>query len=335
MLGDNLQPDALIHVFEAVICDEYYKTHLVPATVISNATSPVFDFVPLFAALLCTVPYGLLAERIGRKRVLILSDVCYFRFAPIRWVLLSGIFLFIGGGDAVTSSVIRVMVTDATNRAELLILADVTLFSGTFILTQLIPETLNMNCSRKAFSALGPMDSHPVTPSAGYRLSYARSNLLLALFQGAQGLLIVVLRPLATGTIANPSGWTPWSRDRRYAISSIVITAFGLLVIGLAPAVAVEIIGLLLMAFGSCTTGLLTSPLSITVRLSQVSAVYSAALMLSLVSRSVVGPVASAAKGLNLGWIWMGLPFATMAILMVGVSLVSGFIRKEKGVTEE
>lgn len=73
------------------------------------------------------MPYGLLAERIGRRRVLILSGtaifaslawvmaMCYWRFAPIRWVLFSGVFLFIGGGDAVASSVVHAMVTDVTD----------------------------------------------------------------------------------------------------------------------------------------------------------------------------------------------------------------------------
>lgn len=85
---------------------------------------------PLVQGLLCTVPHGLLAARIERRRVLILSGagifaalswvmaVCYWRFAPIDWVLFSGAFLFIGGGDAVTSSMVHVMVTDATNEAE-------------------------------------------------------------------------------------------------------------------------------------------------------------------------------------------------------------------------
>lgn len=223
MLGDNLQPAALIQIFEDVICDDYYRTHpLYPA---SNTTTPPTlplrladqckaqavqkelalvrgfqQLVPLFAGLLCTVPYGLLAERIGRKRVLILSGagvfaalswvlaVCYWRFASIRWVWSSGAFLFIGGGDAVTSSVMHVMVTDAADQAEraqiflylhaadaisgffgpaisaalmekgytwtVLLLAESVLFSGTFLLTRFIPETLNLR--DKSSGSLGP-----------------------------------------------------------------------------------------------------------------------------------------------------------------------------------
>ncbi|THC96906.1 hypothetical protein EYZ11_003623 [Aspergillus tanneri] len=132
MLGDNLQPAALTQIFEDVICDNYFAGHSPsPASnpsplLIRQLANPS----PLFAALVCTVLYGLLAERIGRNRVLILSGagvlaalswvlaVCYWRFANIRWVWLSGALFFIGGGDAVSSSVVHVMVTDATDPAE-------------------------------------------------------------------------------------------------------------------------------------------------------------------------------------------------------------------------
>lgn len=78
------------------------------------------------------------------------------------------------------------------------------------------------------------------------------------------------------------------------------MTALGLMVIGLAPVLAIEVIGLLL---GSCTTGFLMSLLGGGVRSNQVSAVYSTALTLSMVSRSVTAPVANAllVKGLELG----------------------------------
>ncbi|EED23740.1 conserved hypothetical protein [Talaromyces stipitatus ATCC 10500] len=459
MLGDNLQPAALIQIFEGVICDDYYKAH--PLSSASNATSPTLQlckvqpvqkerallrgfqqFVPLFPALLCTVPYGLLAERIGRKRVLVLSGagivaalswvlaVCYWRFISIRWVLLSGVFLFIGGGDAVTSSMVHVMVTDTASQAEraqiflylhaadmisgffgpaisaplmekghtwaVLLLAEGVLFSGAFLLTQFIPETLYFR--DKTYSSLksisDPSSSQATTSSSSrgsespstkknsfsrriYRLSvpylsvltsnrqallllpifapqtaarelftviglqysdakfflsYARGNVLLSLFQGAQGLFVLVLLPLITRTIAEPRGWSASRRDRRYAIVSIAMTAFGLLVIGLAPVLAVEASGLLLVALGSCTTGLLMSLLGGAVQPSQVSTFYSAALTLSMMTRSVTGPVASAllVVGLELGWKWMGIPFAAMAMLMAGVTVASGFIRIEK-----
>lgn len=83
MLADNLQPAALLQRFETIICDDYYSSN--PSPLAFHPTSPdrepVNDckvhpvqkelallrgfqqFVPLFPTLVCTIPYGLLAER--------------------------------------------------------------------------------------------------------------------------------------------------------------------------------------------------------------------------------------------------------------------------------
>ncbi|RKK13391.1 hypothetical protein BFJ63_vAg9341 [Fusarium oxysporum f. sp. narcissi] len=163
---------------------------------------------------------------------------------------------------------------------------------------------------------------------ARYSLSYGCGKILLSLFQGAQWLLVLILLPLLTRLIAKPRGWADWARDRRYVISSISLTSFGLLVIGFAPALAIEASGLIVVALGSCTTGLLMSLLGGVVRPNEISTVYSAALTLSMVSRRVVAPVMSAllVKGMELGRVWMGLPFVLMAAVMTAVTAASGFI---------
>ncbi|KAI9930843.1 hypothetical protein MW887_010493 [Aspergillus wentii] len=388
MLGDNLQPAALIQIFEDVICDDYYNMHPVPPALNTTASSTYLadkckaqpvqkelalvrgfqQLVPVFAALLCTVPYGLLAEHIGRKRVLILNvvgiltalswvlAVCYWRFASIRWVWLSGVFLFVGGGDAVNSSLVHVMVTDATDQAEraqiflflhaadvisgffgpavsaalmekgytwtVMLLSQGVLFSAMALLVRFIPETLDLrstfslnseltsprvavSSTAKAANPIVAAISSVVTPlfsvlisnrqallllcilapqtaardlftmiglqysSAKYSLSYSRGNILLSLFQGAQSLVVLVLLPLLTRLVADQRGWTAWARDRVYAIMSIAVTASGLLVIAVAPALGIEATGLLLVACGSCTTGLLMSLLGGAVQPSQ------------------------------------------------------------------
>lgn len=445
MLGDNLQPAALTQVLENAICEDYYTSHMSPHGVIASTPDRCKahgvqkelaqvrgyqQLVPVFAALVCTVPYGLLAQRIGRKRVLVLSGVgvcaalvwvlavCFWRFASLRWVWLSGAFLFVGGGDAVTSSLVHIMVTDVTGPAEraqvflylhaadvlagfcgpaisaafmekgytwtVLLLAVATLFAGTFLLTPFIPETLGSSPSSgpptSPASPLRPYSQAAKTTSfwgrivhalatslnvitsnrpallllgvfapqtaardlftmvglqysrAKFSLSYGRGNVLLSVFQGAQGLVVLVLLPLITRYVAEPHGWTPWARDRRYAIVSVALTAFGLMVIAAAPGLVIEAAGLLLVACGSCTTGLLMSLLGGSVQPHQVSTVYSAALMLSIVVSSVAGPVANAllVEGLALGWMWMGLPFAVVAVVMAGVTVASVGIGVEK-----
>lgn len=454
MLGDNLQPAALIQVFENVICDEYYSKHdLLPRTGDPNARCKVqavqaeLAFVrgyqqlaPIFATLLLSVPYAVLANRIGRKKVLIMTGmgllgslswvlaVCYWRFVSIRWVWLSGMFLCIGGGEAVLSSMAHVMVTDAvpsSNRAQIflylhaadvvagffgpaisaplmerghtwavLVLAVVVMFFGTFVLTLAIPETLQTTPKSADHSGLlaespllSPLSSRPQSPSftgradatldrishllapfislftsnpqavllilicgpqtaardvfvlvglqysnTKFSLPYSKANLLLSLFQGAQGVVVLLILPLITRFIAERRGWAAWSRDRLYAITSIGLTALGLLVIGNAPSIAVEISGLLLVALGSCTSGLLMSLQGGVARRNQVSAAYSSTLMLSMVFRTTSGPTLSAllVKGMELGWKWMGLPFTAMALLMGTVMLASTFIRRQK-----
>lgn len=168
--------------------------------------------------------------------------------------------------------------------------------------------------------------------NAKFSLPYARGNVLFSLFQGAQGVLVLVLLPTIRRTIAEPRGWTAWARDWRYAIVSIAMMASGLMVIGLAPTLTIEITGLLFVALGSCTTGLLMSLLGGAVQPNQVSTFYSAALTLSIVTRSVTGPVLSMilVKGMELGRNWLGLPFIVMAILMAGVTVASGFIGENK-----
>jgi hypothetical protein len=104
------------------------------------------------------------------------------------------------------------------------------------------------------------------------------------------------------------------------------------MVIAIAPALAIEATGPLLVALGSCTTGLMVSLLGGAVRPSQVSAVYSAALMLSIATRSVAGPVVNGLliKGLELGWNCMGLPSAATAVLMAREMVASSFIGAER-----
>ncbi|KAI0867187.1 hypothetical protein GGS24DRAFT_486367 [Hypoxylon argillaceum] len=143
MLGDTLYPAALIQVLEDIICADKYddissgslsdpdgrcKGHAVQKEL--ALVRGFQQLTPVFAGVLCTVPYTLLADRLGRRRILMLSGagmalafawvlaVCYFRFLPVRWIWLSGAFLFVGGGDPVLSSVAHVMLTDATERPE-------------------------------------------------------------------------------------------------------------------------------------------------------------------------------------------------------------------------
>ncbi|KAI0154603.1 MFS general substrate transporter [Xylariaceae sp. FL1272] len=443
ILADSLCPAALIQVLEDIICADM-SHHGDPVAGLDDACkSPAvqtelalvrgfLQMAPVFAGVLCTVPYSLLANRIGRRRVLMLSGiglffslawvlaVCYFRFLPVRWIWLSGAFLFIGGGDPVMSTVAHVMITDTVERPQraqiflwlhaadvlggfvgpviaaalmanghvwiVLVLGTCTTLFGALVITSLIPETLHFSQSsavmistsasheadsssssatsvdrakargnlfaplrrmlasnpqallllfifapqtaaRELFNTLGLQYSN-----VKFGLTYARGNLIISLFQAAQGLVALVLLPFITNVLATPLGWSPWSRDRRYAVFSMSMTAAGLFVIALAPVFAIEILGLLLVALGSCTNGLLTSLMGGAVPSDSAGAIYSSALTLSIISRTLSGPIFSAllVAGLNLGWMWYGLPFAVMAALMLCEFGAGFFVMSER-----
>lgn len=95
--------------------------------------------------------------------------------------------------------------------------------------------------------------------------------MLLYLFQGAQGFLVLVLLLVVTRTIAEPRGWTAWARDRRFTIISIAMMALGLADIAFAPGLFLAPAGLLLVALRRCTTELLMSLLGGTVPPNKVS----------------------------------------------------------------
>ncbi|KAI1308323.1 MFS general substrate transporter [Xylaria venustula] len=446
MLGSSLYPAALIQVLEDIICADYYATpsgaaallqlpapnEMCKTHVVQKELALVIGFLqlaPMFAGVLCTVPYSLLADRIGRKPVLMLSGagiafafawvvaVCYFQFVSVRWIWLAGAFLFIGGGDPVLSSVAHVMITDTTERSEraqiflclhaanvgsgffgpaisaalmeaghvwtVLLLAVAFAFFGAFVVTSFIPETLDLSQSpagsssaaiqggdsdsevsvgsskpnssllaplrnvllsnrqavllicifapqtaaRELFNAIGLQYS-----SIKFSLSYGRGNVLLSIFQGTQGLFSLVLLPLITRLIAAPRGWSAWTRDRYYTVASIGATSIGLLVIALAPVLSIEILGLLLVSLGNCSNGIIMSLMGGEVRANEVSAIYSAAVMIGTVVHSLAGPAFNAllVAGLELGWKWLGLPFAVMSCIMACEFAASLFISKKR-----
>ncbi|KAH7356776.1 major facilitator superfamily domain-containing protein [Rhexocercosporidium sp. MPI-PUGE-AT-0058] len=101
----------------------------------------IFSIIPVLEAipsLVTIIPYGLLADRIGRKPVIILSliglllNACwdiivmwFWKTIPLRAIWADVIFTFIGGGDAVTLMVFYATVSDITteeNRSNIFLL---------------------------------------------------------------------------------------------------------------------------------------------------------------------------------------------------------------------
>lgn len=167
--GTAMQPAARVQIYEGVACHQYYATHPEtllnandnttgapgypppppPAPIPPNHPSPSDPckatpvqaelallkgyefFFTLIPTILCTIPYGALSDRVGRRNLLILNlfgqllaefwtlAVCWWQDVfPARAIWLGGLLTFIGGGGAVASSVIHVMIADYADEGE-------------------------------------------------------------------------------------------------------------------------------------------------------------------------------------------------------------------------
>ncbi|KAL3424549.1 major facilitator superfamily transporter [Phlyctema vagabunda] len=134
-----------LRIYEDIICHRYYE-HLSGVGHIGlngkidegmckgdevqnelNLILGVEQFVIAIPGLLVVIPYGLLADRIGRKPIFLLILVGYilsglwtlnvmwfWEKLPLRLVWLSPVFQLIGGGDAVARVVFYAIATDVT-----------------------------------------------------------------------------------------------------------------------------------------------------------------------------------------------------------------------------
>ncbi|KAF1952033.1 MFS general substrate transporter [Byssothecium circinans] len=132
-----------VAIFEQVACREYYGPTFISDTMDESQCKiePVQSEVAFVIAwnnalqtvpgILCALPFGALADRIGRRRVLLfsivgcfLSDawvrlVCHFAdIFPLRCVLYSGLWQFFGGGTTTVSSIVWVIIADQTPQGK-------------------------------------------------------------------------------------------------------------------------------------------------------------------------------------------------------------------------
>ncbi|KAK5996533.1 Efflux pump ustT [Cladobotryum mycophilum] len=128
-------------IFEDIICRNYYAAWQDDASMSDckiepvqselaqiNAWKETFDTIP---GLLVSIPYGALANRIGRNKVLLLAligcllsdswvaTVCLFpQTFPLRAIWLSGLFQLIGGGGATVISMCYTSIGDVCSVEE-------------------------------------------------------------------------------------------------------------------------------------------------------------------------------------------------------------------------
>ncbi|KAI1781489.1 MFS general substrate transporter [Hypoxylon cercidicola] len=138
-VGSYVSLAASTAILQDIVCDKYWDhVHPVPTIIpfedrckiepvqsevaYINGWKDVFEVLP---AITLAVPYGTLADRIGRKKVLLLAIIgCFMNDVwvrlvywlrdtfPVRAVWLGGLWQLIGAGAATLSSISHVMVAD-------------------------------------------------------------------------------------------------------------------------------------------------------------------------------------------------------------------------------
>ncbi|KAI5814503.1 major facilitator superfamily domain-containing protein [Pyronema omphalodes] len=135
-----------IRLFESIICENYYKAHdpsvirpdgsipeaLCKVESVQGELAMLDGFKSLFTnipGVLLAIPYGVLADKIGRKKVLMMTclglalefasviAICWFRL-PIKFIWGSALFLCIGGGAQMIGALILMVLADVTPDAD-------------------------------------------------------------------------------------------------------------------------------------------------------------------------------------------------------------------------
>lgn len=140
-VGSFLAEPPKTRVYEANICLSYYREHdtsvigadgtipekLCKIDAVQQKLAMIFGWQETFDAIpavLLAVPFGTLADRIGRKWIFTASLmglqlnsawillICYFKTLPLQWTWLSSAFFVIGGGPLVSVALAISMIAD-------------------------------------------------------------------------------------------------------------------------------------------------------------------------------------------------------------------------------
>lgn len=145
-IGMSVNPE--FRIFEAITCRKYYLQHdqgkIEPDGQVQEefckvpdiqsevaAVKGYFEFIEGILCMVLAIPYGLMADRYGRKPTVCLVVpghmvsvaitfvvLWYSDTIPLRAVWLSALGTFIGGGPAVAFAIVWTMMSDVTTEDE-------------------------------------------------------------------------------------------------------------------------------------------------------------------------------------------------------------------------
>ncbi|KAF7125927.1 hypothetical protein CNMCM5793_002286 [Aspergillus hiratsukae] len=179
-IGAHMIPGPMVRIIEAIVCDGYWRAHdpsRLPASASGHIPEQLCkieevqaevttvkgysDFLEGLLCVLCAIPYGLLADRYGRRRAIrltipgflinaiITNSVLWFSdIFPVRAIWLAALSWIIGGGPAIALVVIWTMLADLTtdsNRAILFFRVGVISQVATFLAGAISAQLMAFN----------------------------------------------------------------------------------------------------------------------------------------------------------------------------------------------
>ncbi|OAA38902.1 Major facilitator superfamily domain, general substrate transporter [Metarhizium rileyi] len=166
-----------------------------------------------------------------------------------------------------------------------------------------------------------------------YGWSWSEAGLLLSVQAFLTLMLLTVILPLASQTLARKTTLATQSRSFWLARVSVLMSALGAFTIGLSERVTLMSVGLGLFALGNGYPPLLRSLLASIVDKRQVNMMYTSMSVFETMGSIVAGPLLAASfrLGMELDGAWIGLPFlvtgclfgsAAIAVACISVSSV-------------
>ncbi|GAQ11838.1 hypothetical protein ALT_9159 [Aspergillus lentulus] len=177
-IGGQMIPGPMVRIIETIVCDGYWRAHnpsRLPASghvaeqlcKIEEVQAEVTtikgysDFLEGLLCVLCAIPYGLFADRYGRRRAIrltipgflvnaiITNSVLWFsNIFPLRAVWLAALSWTIGGGPTIAMALLWTMLADHTtdlNRAILFFRVGVVSEIATFLAGVISAQLMALN----------------------------------------------------------------------------------------------------------------------------------------------------------------------------------------------